>query len=253
MRPLTGVESELPLQRPGQDANAIAGLKAITSRELDQPVMLARPNLVDYAVRDDCRRCSIEDELGHVRAPPRRPPPRNDDNKQVAREQARLGLNPPAMPVADNPQPRTIGLEPVQPQEMLRRALLMRLDLCARPIGHRSPRPELAAMELTNTWAILAKGRRVNQLARPVVPRALAPHVIRRGIEEKLLQVPKRPKSRTWTQLALRDSRQRRACGHFKSGALRPFKRRRKLDQQTIDFMGKRRRRRCHGRRSVRT
>jgi hypothetical protein len=44
------------------------------------------------------------------------------------------------MTAADNPKPRTIGLVPVQPQEMLRRALLLRLDLRASPIWHcRSP------------------------------------------------------------------------------------------------------------------
>src|SRR5262249_15867821 len=42
----------------------------------------------------------------------------------------------PAMTMANHPKPWTVGFEPVQLEEMLRRPLLVRLDLRARPVTH---------------------------------------------------------------------------------------------------------------------
>ena len=138
-----------------------------------------------------------------MRAPSGRPPSPDDDNKQVAREQARLGLNPPAMPVADNPQPRTIGLEPVQPQEMLCRALLMRLDL-------RTPSPILSPVTMTQlAYHFHGILRKLNSLL-TAEQRQQNEDALVRPLPGKKSELPlqRSARTRTWSP-ALRPSR----CG----------------------------------------
>jgi hypothetical protein len=92
------------------------------------------------------------------------------------------------MTAANDAQPRTIGLEPIQPKEMLRRALLLGRNLRTRPIRHRSHRPKAMAITATRAWIIGANSLALDQLGGSIMPRTLAPHIIGRGIPIRPLQ-----------------------------------------------------------------
>jgi len=94
MRPLASVESELPLQRPRQDAHLIASLKAITSRELDQSATLASSDLRDHRIRDPRRPKAVHNQADDTDAPTGRVPLRLDGEETITRKERRPDLDP---------------------------------------------------------------------------------------------------------------------------------------------------------------
>jgi hypothetical protein len=92
------------------------------------------------------------------------------------------------MTAMDGPQSRTVGLEPVQTQEVLRRLLLPRLGLTTGPVRHGLLRLKPMAITGAGSRVVDTDSRQGLELAFAIMARARDRSAIRRRIKKTSLE-----------------------------------------------------------------
>src|SRR6516162_76563 len=137
----------MPSERSAYHPHLITRLKPNTLGQFDQPIPLARPDLLDHGVRDPRRMNAIPDHVTNTNSPARGVPNAVlDHEKTIAPEQRRPNLDAPAMSNAPFSNARVVDLVPIEP-EMKPRILMLRLEPRHCPVAHgftAAPMPRAA-------------------------------------------------------------------------------------------------------------
>ena len=90
---LAGIEPELPRERTVQYTHVVARLQPGALGQLDQPVALARAEIIDNLVGNACRLDAIHDQTDDAEAPTGGVPLRLDGEETVTRKERRPDLD----------------------------------------------------------------------------------------------------------------------------------------------------------------